>query len=447
MNTILRALSLIICLLFTISFHQPLHTVTATQDIAAALATCSAVLVPNELLTTHSNSTDEAFFDAMCGSWYNNHQTVVDTTLGASAVIELVPVGVDVENNTSVTRVSRTQYCSQTNRRVSQKTKDMFWSRIVPDTARTQWLSCVSAITQYTGGTPHPVTVRLSPVGTENVTLSILYNVSTGLPKPRLAGVEATNLRCGKVNGTPLIPSQGTGITVNCQWTSTDANVGAVIVHTDNRGSEIGTINRNLPPFLTVQLELHKPVPKLVKSEEICGNWFGTVNMDGWKKESSKDGRCSQASDDGKWCKGSYGQTIHARLGGRLRNPEFRCRGNLDACKWNAIGTHQWFTLATNGSGISGETWAGSLSVELVLCAIEDIYGTVDQVKTEDPFQVAKGGGFVIVVPDDSRGIINLRLSDGSPFSLDAGAESKHVSIVGKSQAGHITKWSYVVKP
>src|SRR5688572_12519641 len=118
-------LILIACVLLTaIAFPVTTWSTTA-PDLRSELASCSAVLLPNELLRSHNNDTDAAFFSAMCGDWYNSHQQVVDSTLGVSAVIELVPVGIDAENTTTNTTVSRTQYCSQANRRVSRRTKDM----------------------------------------------------------------------------------------------------------------------------------------------------------------------------------------------------------------------------------------------------------------------------------------------------------------------------------
>jgi hypothetical protein len=438
---------LIVCVFLVIISICPLvYSGANSQELSAELASCSAVLVPNELLTRHSNSTDDAFFDAMCGDWYTSHQQVVDSSLGVSAVIELIPIGVSADNTTTNIRVSRTQYCSQTNRRVSQRTKDMFWSRVVPDTARTQWLSCIGLITGNAAGQTHPITARLRPVGVQNVTLSILFNANTGGPKPRLAGIEPTNLSCKKVNGTPTIPSQGSGITVNCQWTSPEANVGAVIVRTTNRGAEIATINRDLPPFLTAELELHTPANRLVRTDTVCGDWFGTTDMHNWEKEDNTDGRCTKSSDDGKWCKGNYHQTVTARSGGRLRNPRFECRGNNDSCGWNAIGSHQWFTATPNGSSISGETWAGSRAVELRLCTEEDVFGTSDEVSRPTTWTLAKGAGFVVEIPRRSTGILNLRFSNGNT-ALEVGKSNNVVTMIDSTPVGDITKWSYRVNP
>jgi hypothetical protein len=255
------------------------------------------------------------------------------------------------------------------------------------------------------------------------------------------------NLRCpeGDVTNRPIIPSTGDGLAFNCQWASPDANVGSVIVHT-SLGDEIATTNRVLPPYLTVSQELHTPITKVVRTTTVCGAWFGTTDMHNWRKDGNRDGRCTKASDDGKWCKGNYGQTISAQSGGLLKNPRFECRG--EACEWNNIPGHQFWSTPTSGSSsIGGETWAGSRGVDLRLCADEDVPGTEDVVTTPAAWILSRGSGFVVELPSKSRAILNIRLASGSTAALEVGQNNNLLSVIDRSIAGNVTKWTYRVNP
>lgn len=433
-------------LLLTAVALAPTNSTAAAPDLSTELASCSAVLVPSELLRTHDNNTDEAFFDAMCGSWYNNHRQVIDSALGGSAIIEAVPVSGSATNTTTNTTLSRTQYCSQAEHRVSQRTKDIFWSRLVPDSARTAWVACVNAITNRPT-IPHLIRIGLQPVGEQQVTMSVLYDANLGGEQPTFTGIEATNLSCvdNTAGARPPIPSLGAGLAFNCQWTSAAADVGAVIVKT-SRGDEIASISRVLPPYLTVAEELHTPVTITARTTTVCGAWFGTTDMHEWHKDGNHDGRCTKASDDGKWCKGNYGQTVTAQSGGLLKNARFECRG--EACGWNDIPRHQfWFTPTSGVTSISGETWAGSRSVDLRLCADEDVPGTQDQVTRPNAWILARGGSFVVDVPVNSRAVLNIQLANGNASVLDVGNSNAILSLVEKTTVGSITKWSYRVNP
>src|SRR5678815_3382537 len=105
----------------------------AESNLATEMKVCSDVLVPNELSTTHHGNSDEQFRDAMCGDWYNLHKETVDAALGASAMIELIPVGVNGHENKTDDTISRTAYCSRRDHKLSSASYDQFWSRIVSD--------------------------------------------------------------------------------------------------------------------------------------------------------------------------------------------------------------------------------------------------------------------------------------------------------------------------
>lgn len=444
MSTITKVV-LTVCVLLLASLTFPASPrATAAPDLRSELASCSAVLVPNELLRSHNNDTDEAFYSAMCGDWYNSHQQVVDSALGVSAVIEVVPVGVDAENTTTNTTVSRTQYCSQANRRVSRRTKDMFWSRVVPETARTAWLSCVNIVASH-GDHARPVRVNFQPVGDRTITVSVRREGSFR-EEPTFTELVPTNLICpdsGASSGR-VIPATQDGLAFNCQWASTDANVGAVIVRTSS-GDEVATTFRVLPPFLTVEQELHTPITRLVRTVPVCEGWFGTTDMHNWRKAGNRDGRCSKSSGDGKWCKGEYRQSVSARSGGQLKSPRFECQG--EACGWNDIPNHSWFTATSGVSSIGGEVWAGSRSINLRLCADEDVYGTENQITKPASWSLGRGAGFVVEVPNNSRAVLNLRRTDGSTSALEVGSSNNILSVVERAAVGNVTKWSYRVNP
>ena len=433
-------------LLIALIAHPQPPGAAGAPDLSSDLERCSVVLVPNELLTKHSNNTDEAFFDAVCGDWYNSHNNVVDSRLGVSAVIKAIPVSLDAGNTTTTTSLSRTQYCSQTNRRVSTETKDMFWSSVVPDEARAAWLSCVKTVTNHAAGQPHPINIKTQTTGDQQVALSVLFNANVGGEQPRFERIEATNMSCADNTGgsRPLIPSQGDGLAFICRWASPSESAGFVIVHT-TRGAEIATAERILPPYLKIAQELHTPVTRIVRTATVCGGWFGTTDMHNWKKDGNGDGRCTKASDDGKWCKGNYGQTVTAQSGGQLRNPRFECQGG--ACEWNNIPGHQFWATPTSGvTSITGETWAGSRSVQLRLCADEDVPGTEDQVVSNfASWILARRDGFVVEVPNGSRAVLNIRLNGGSTSALEAGKSNNILSVMGRTAVGNVTKWSYIV--
>jgi hypothetical protein len=280
MSIKLRSALTITAFLLIISLYPSLSSTAGAYDLASELQQCSVVLVPNELLTKHSNNTDEAFFDAMCGDWYTSHNNVVDSHLGVSAVIKVVPVSVDAGNTTTTTSMSRTQYCSQTNHKVSTETKDMFWSSVIPDSGRESWIACIKTVTNANSGQPHPIKLNVETAGSEQVTLSVLFNANVQGDQPRLIGIEATNLTCiDNTAGTrPLIPSQGAGLTFICEWRSPDVSAGVLLVHT-SRGDEYATHERILPPFLRVTQELHTPITRVVRTDTVCGSWFGTTDM------------------------------------------------------------------------------------------------------------------------------------------------------------------------
>ena len=443
MSTFIKVI-LMSCVLGTAITFFASPSATTAADLGSELASCSAVLVPNELLRSHNNDTDQAFFSAMCGDWYNSHQQVVDSALGVSAIIELVPVGVDAENTTTNTTVSRTQYCSQANRRVSRRTKDMFWSRVVPETARTAWLSCVNIIASH-GEHARPVRVNFQPVGDQNVTISVRHEASFS-GQPTFTAIVPTNLMCpdSAANSGRVIPSTQDGLAFSCQWASPDANVGAVIIRT-SLGDEVATTFRVLPPFLIVEQELHTPVTRLVRTVSVCESWFGTTDMHNWRKSGNRDGRCTKSTEDGKFCKGDYRQTVSARSGGQLKNPRFECQG--EACGWNDIPNHSWFTATSGVSSIGGEVWIGSRSVSLRLCADEDVHGTENQVTKPASWSLAKGAGFVVEVPNNSRAVLNLRKPDGSTSALEVGRSNNILSVVEQAAVGNVTKWSYRVTP
>jgi hypothetical protein len=168
--------------------------------------------------------------------------------------------------------------------------------------------------------------------------------------------------------------------------------------------------------------------------------------MHEWKKDGNHDGRCTKASDDGKFCKGNYGQTISSQSGGLLKNPRFECEG--EACAWNDIPRHQFWSSPISGVGaISGETWAGSHSVQLRLCADEDVPRTDDQVTNYASWILAKGAGFVVEVPSGSKALLNMRLANGNTNALEVGKSNNILSVIGSSEVGNITKWSYLVNP
>jgi hypothetical protein len=167
--------------------------------------------------------------------------------------------------------------------------------------------------------------------------------------------------------------------------------------------------------------------------------------MHNWEKDGNTDGRCTKASDDGKWCKGNYGQTVSAQSGGLIKNPRFECQGGVP-CEWNNTSGHQFWSTPTSGvTSIRGETWAGSRSVQLRLCADEDVPRIDDQVTNHASWILSKGAGFVVEVPSGSKAILNVRLANGSAVALEAGKSNNILTVISTSTAGNVTKWSYLV--
>jgi len=450
MTTIFRPV-LFLCLVVLISppssrwiGEPPPQGVITASELSSELEKCSAGLVPNQLLTKHSNNSDEAFFDAMCGDWYESHNNVVDSHLGGTAIIEGVPTSGSASNTTTTKGLTRTQYCSQTDHRVSTKTKDTFWSSVVSDEARADWLGCIKLVTTHHDGQPHPIVITVQ-ASDPNVVVSVLFNANFGGERPKFNSLEATNLICkdGTHGRHPVIPSQGAGLAFMCQWATVDASTGIIIVNT-SRGAEIATAERILPPFLKVDEELHTPVTKVARTDTVCEPWFGTVDMDNWKKSDTHDGRCTKASDDGKWCKGEYGQTVTARSGGTLRNPRIECQG--EACAWNDIARHSFWNSPTSGvTSISGGSWIGSHSVQIRVCADEDVPKTEDQVTHHASWILSKGSGFVVEVPKGTRAILNIRLNGGTTSAIEVGKSNNVLTAMGRAEVGDITKWSYLV--
>jgi len=425
-------------------FTSELKFAIDSSDVSNELNVCSAVLVPNDLLIAHKNDTDEAFHDAVCGDWYTSHQEASDFATSGAAIIGAVPVEGSASDSSSSKSMTRTQYCSQSNHHVSQATKDTFWSHIVPDKAREDWLSCIDLVSRRSENSV-PLRLILKTVDSSNVNLSILWNKNMGGSQPKLKGVESTNLQCKGASSGVSIPFEGNGLVFQCKWTNDDAAIGSVVVHS-TRGDEVESCTRTLQPFLTVSCEIHTPTRVKTGTNKVCSQWFATANMDGWEKNGNTDGRCSSSSDDGKWCKGKYGQDVSAQSGGVLNNPRFECRGNLGSCRWNEFGTHSSFT-GVGGSLIHGETLAGSNSVDIHLCADEDVYAPQDSVNpgVGSPWTLAKGGGFVVEVPNGSTGVLKLQTPSGTS-ALSVGDSNDLLSVVSKAGTGTSTEWSYRVK-
>jgi hypothetical protein len=73
MSTIFKSFLVASLLLPGIIAHPSPDTAAAPDDLSLELEKFSAVLMPNELLTRHSNNTNEPFFDAVCEGWYESY--------------------------------------------------------------------------------------------------------------------------------------------------------------------------------------------------------------------------------------------------------------------------------------------------------------------------------------------------------------------------------------
>lgn len=394
--------------------------------------------VPNDLSTKHHGDSAEQFHDALCGDWYASHKETVDAFLAGNAVIEAIPVGGSAKEKTSTEGLSRTQYCERRDHKLDQSTYDQFWSRIVPESARHEWGNCIAGIQRSIG--PHPIKVDLRSAG-DAASLAIRYDSNLGGAVPRLISVTTIGVTCNDIPMTkPLMPSLGDGLSLACSWKSDDTSVATAIVHT-TRGDEVMSAERVLTPYVTVQVETHTPTRSQTGTESECTGWAGTTDMHEWKTNKG-DGRCTKATEDGKWCKGDYHLSLTSRHGGTLHTSRLECNG--DACTWNDLPNHSWYNPAT-GPSVSVEFWAGSHGINVRLCSDEALFDTRDVVTRDSSFSLGKGGGFVVEVPAGSSAILNIKPRSGDASALRAGDSNHTLSVVDTVTVGSITKISYHV--
>lgn len=393
----------------------------ADDVITGRMRECSAVLVPDDLRTSHSKDSNATVYDAACGTWYAQHRETVDSAIEGKAIFKVVSVGAGSSKSSDTQSVTRTAFCQQSNHQTTEETKDTFFSLVVPKVARDKWLECIKTVSARMGNDgPRPVATTLTTTSGNAATLSLRFLSDFGGARPTFKSLTPTNLNCDtKLAKNKPIPSQGSGLAIPCTWVDGAAE-GVILVHT-SRGDEIVPARRWLPPIARVTITPFTTSTIVDSVFDTCNDWYGSTDMHNWKKDGNKDGRCDKASDDGKWCKQSWKSVLRPAHGGVLSGFWWNCRGGDGSCGWNDIPGHQWFRDQGDGSWL-GEVWLGSRAVEFALCGKETTYKKTQTPGPTTVRDLQRGESFTVDVPEaGSAAVAILWTSDNREESFNAG--------------------------
>lgn len=421
-------------------------TLAKAQDIEAFGRACLSVLVPNELRVEHSNNSEAAFRDALCGDWFTSHRAQVEGQ-GEINLLEIVSAGGGGSSDTRT--VTRTQFCQERNLTSTTRTKMSFWSRIVPNEAREEFNRCMDLFRAELEPRT-PVKIAASQVGDAGVAVTLRWDRNVTLVQPIFDRFDTTNIDCPR-NAIPAgrrIPVEG--ITARCSWGRNFPTHGIIIAQTRGGGSSLTTVRRDTPLLGTAALQVTRTVDRVIAQEQVCGPVVFTHEL--------HEVECGEGCDcrGDRWCHRNVDfPTIDARADVEgfhrtIHSPRLLCpNDNQGSCAWNEVDRPSRLDVFVNTpTHIQARRIFGSRRIGVSLCVTEDRIGPTDEssiVKTEDIFE---GKTFRAEIPiERATAVWLLRLGAGGEDFLRVGDSQGRLQLVNRAEVGDMIFFTYRVVP